>query len=277
MNRQGSKLDARSLDIHTLDALALGESPIHRLDARAKLITTLVFVLVVASHGKYQLASLTPFFLYPMVLLARSGLPAGYLLHKLMLVSSFAIFLGIANPFLDTAPLIAIGGFTLSGGWVSFLAIMMRFFLAIGGLLLLIAATGMTPLCRAAGQLGVPRPFVVQLLMLYRYLFLLVEEGSRMGRARSLRSFAGRGLGLKIHAQVIGHLLLRSLARGQRIHQAMLLRGFHGEIPLSRRAPTLQSGDWRFMIGWCGFFLVLRFFPVAEGIGYWLTRVGVGG
>lgn len=273
MTRHLSRMDARSLDIHTLDALALEDSPIHRLDPRAKLVTTLVFVVVVASHDKYQLAALTPFFLFPILMLARSRVPVGYLLHKLLLVSPFAIFLGIANPFLDTTPILAIGSVTVSGGWVSFLAILLRFMLAIGALLLLIAVTGMTPLCRAAGQLGTPTPFVVQLLMLYRYLFLLVDEGGRMVRARSLRSFGGRGLGLKVYGQVVGHLLLRSLDRGHRIHQAMLLRGFNGEIPTATPG-VMQPRDWGFLVGWCGVFIALRFLPVADWIGHGVTWTG---
>ncbi|NGZ27637.1 MAG: cobalt ECF transporter T component CbiQ [Magnetococcales bacterium] len=267
-------IDSQALDIHTLDGLSLLDSPIHRLDARAKLITTLVFVVVVASHDKYQLAALTPYFLFPVMLLALGQLPLGYIVNKILLVSPFAIFMGMANPFLDNAPHLMVAGVAISGGWISYLAIMERFVLAIGALIILIATTGMTPLCRAAGRLGTPTPFVVQLLLLYRYLFLLVEEGSRMVRARNMRSFGGKGLSYKTLGQVVGHLLLRSLARGGRIHQAMLLRGFDGEIRLTRGVGSLQRADWIFMVGWCGYFLALRFLPASQWLGSLLTGLG---
>ena len=55
--------------------------------------------------------------------------------------------------------------------------------------LILIALTGFNAVCRALTRLGVPRLFVVQLLLFYRYIFVLVDEAERMEMARSLRSF----------------------------------------------------------------------------------------
>ena len=49
----------------------------------------------------------------------------------------------------------------------------------------------------ALERLGMPRIFAVQLLLLYRYIFVLMEEGIRMYRARQLRAFHGRGLGMR--------------------------------------------------------------------------------
>ena len=58
------------LDLKRLDLLANGHSAIHRLDARAKVLVTLVFIICVVSCGRYELAALFPFFIFPAVMIA---------------------------------------------------------------------------------------------------------------------------------------------------------------------------------------------------------------
>ena len=58
-----------------------------------------------------------------------------------------------------------------------------------------------------------PASLSAQLLFLYRYLFVLIDEASRMARARAMRSFDGRGMGMKVFSYLIGQLLLRTIDR----------------------------------------------------------------
>ena len=60
-----SSLSTAVLDIKQLDLLANGSSTIHRLDARAKVLVTVVFIICVVSYGRYELAALFPFFIFP--------------------------------------------------------------------------------------------------------------------------------------------------------------------------------------------------------------------
>ncbi len=151
-----------------------------------------------------------------------------------MIVAPFAIFIGIFNPLLDREILFHLGNIGISGGWVSYLSILMRFTLTVMAALILIALTGFNTVCLALEKLGVPRPFVVQLLFLYRYIFVLTDEAARLVRARSLRVFESKGMGFKPFVSMVGHLLLRTLDRAQRIHLAMCCRGFEGHIPILR-------------------------------------------
>jgi energy-coupling factor transporter transmembrane protein EcfT len=96
-----AQIDSQVFDIGYMDRLSRLDTPVHRLDPRAKLLTTLVFVVTVVSFGKYEISALLPFFLYPVVLAAVGEIPLGYLLKKIAVVSPFAIMLGIFNPFFD--------------------------------------------------------------------------------------------------------------------------------------------------------------------------------
>ena len=230
-----SKIASSFLDIGYLDSLSSQKSPIHRLDPRAKVVATAFFIVSVVSFDKYEISGLMPFFLYPVVLVALGDLPLGYLLKKILLAAPFAVFIGMFNPFIDRAILMHIGPVGISGGWISFASILLRFVLTVGAVLALIASTGFTSICMSLEKMGAPNSFAVQLLFMYRYIFVLVDEGSRMVRARALRSFEGRGMGFKVFVSMIGQLLLRTLDRAQRIHLAMRCRGFDGEIRVFRK------------------------------------------
>ena len=151
-----------------MDIMASGDSLLHRLDPRAKLITTLLFIVAVVSFDRYTILAFIPFFIYPIVLISAGGLPAGYLLKKILWVSPFAVLVGIFNPVMDREIIYQIGSIGISGGWVSFFSILMRFLLTVSAALILIALTGFNAVCQALTRLGVPRPFVVQLLFIYR-------------------------------------------------------------------------------------------------------------
>lgn len=244
-------------DLGYMDTLAAGSSPLHRLDPRAKLLTTALFIAAVVSFGKYEVSALLPFLLYPAYLAAAGGLPAGYLLKKMLLVSPFALLVGLFNPFFDGRILFYAGPLAVSGGWVSFASILLRFFLTVSAALALLALTGVNPLCAALSRLGAPRPFVVQLLFLNRYLFVLAGEAEAMARARALRSGGRGGLGFGVFAGLLGRLLLKTLDRAERVHRAMLCRGFDGNIPVAGAARPGRR-EVLFFFGWAALFLLFR-------------------
>ena len=266
------KIEEAFYDIGRIDLIAMADTPLHRLDPRAKLITTLVFIVCVISFDKYEIARLVPFFLFPAVLTGLGDLPVGYLAKKLLLASPFVLFVGIFNPWFDQTPMLGLGPVVISGGWVSFTSLVIRFILSIGAALILIASTGLPALCMAMERLGAPRVFAVQVLMLYRYIFVLIAETARIVRAHSLRSFSKGKISYRAFLQIAGNLLLRSLDRAQRIHMAMLSRAFTGEI---RIAKTYSFGykEWLFTIGFSALFIAMRVAGITEGIGRILMMV----
>ena len=177
-----------------------------------------------------------------------------------------AVMIGIFNPLMDRDILVSLGGIGISGGWVSFMSILMRFVLTVGIALTLIAVTGFNAVCIALDKLGTPRVFVVQLVFLYRYMFVLLDEAARMVRARSLRTFEGGGSGIKAYGPLLGQLLLRTMDRAQRVYLAMCCRGFDGEIRILKR---LRFGPMEigFTVGWSALFFLMRVYNVPAAMG----------
>ncbi len=269
-----SDLRSSLLSLGAMDQMARGDTPVHRLDPRAKLLTVLAFILVTVSFGKYELSALLPLFLFPVTLAAAGRVPPGLIGRKLLFALPFVLFVGVFNPILDRAPVLALGGLAVSGGWVSFLSILLRSLLTLGAALALVAVTGMPALCAAMERFGAPRAFAVQLLFLYRYLFVLAEEAMRMALARDLRSFGRgrgrRGLGLRAAASLLGHLLLRTLDRAERVFHAMRSRGFSGQVRLLRPM-RFRWGDLFFVLGWGAFFAAARAWNLPRLLGAALT------
>jgi cobalt/nickel transport system permease protein len=181
------------LDLKRLDLLANGTSRIHRLDARAKVLVTLVFIFCVVSNNRYELTALFPFFIFPIVLISLAGLPPLFILKKIALLCPFVLAVGIFNPVFDREIMLQIGSLGVSGGWISFASILTRSALTVGAAFILVGVTGFTSVCQALESMGMPKVFAVQLLFLYRYIFVLAEESGRASRARELRSCGKKG------------------------------------------------------------------------------------
>ena len=258
--------DEQYFNIGRLDQLSYQETCVHRLDPRAKVIATMLFLVTIISFPKYEIVALAPFFLYPVLLITVGEIPVRFIIKKILVVSPFAVFIGIFNPLLDTRTFAVIPGFFVSAGWISFFSILLKFTLTISAALLLIATTSFPGVCHALRRLGFPALFVSQLLFLYRYLFVLMEEAMRIIRARDMRSFGSRGTGVKVFVRLIGILFLRTVDRAERIYYAMLSRGFQGDIPSLKRS-RIAAADLAFMAATFSFLGVFRFFRITEGIG----------
>jgi cobalt/nickel transport system permease protein len=256
-----------------LDRLARQDTAVHRIDPRAKVITTFVFIVCVVSFDRYEVLALLPFVIFPVVLASEGGLPVGFLARILLVVSPFALMVGAFNPWFDRETVAQIGGLELSGGWVSYASIVLRFLLTTAAALVLTATTSFNGVCLALERLRVPDVFVTQLLLLYRYIFVLGDEAVRMAQARRLRAFGSRGMGLRVYTQMLGQLLLRTVARAQRVYLAMKCRGFDGRVRMARRL-HFGTADLAFVAGWSAVFVLFRAVDIPQWLGRLVTGLG---
>jgi len=249
-----------------------GSSRADRLDPRAKWVVTFAFVLAVASFGKYEVSQITPLFLYPVAIMAVSDVPVRSFLGKTLLALPFILFVGLFNPIFDREVLLNLWGVPITGGWVSFFSITLRSLLAVSSAILLVMTTPFDRLCLGLEKLRVPQILVTQLNFLHRYMFLLRDEAQRMVRAHHLRSVGNKPkIELSTAGSMIGLLLLRALDRATRIHRAMLVRGFDGEVRLLRPLCFSWPRDGAFTLGWMFFFFLVRFVNLPVGLYGWVV------
>lgn len=256
-------------NMRLLDDLARKETSIHRIHPLIKLLITVVYLTVVVSFARYEIAGLLPFIFYPVLIFAFAEIPVGAILKRLLLVTPFIVGIGILNPVFDHQQVVVFG-LAISRGWLTFLAILLKSGLTVTVSLLLIATTGMDRLAAALRMLKVPKIFVLQLLLTYRYISVLLEEVSRMMRAYSMRAPRQKGIHRSAWGSFAGQLILRTFDRGQRVYQSMNLRGFTGEYHTGDIA-KIRAKDLAYLAGWSLFFILARLYNLPMLIGSLFT------
>ena len=229
-----------------LDRWSQGTSPLHRRDARAKILALLVFLVVLATTPATAVAVLATYaaLLAAAILIAR--LPLGGVVTRAMVVLPFSL----------TFALIA----WLAGEPLRALALVEKSYLSTVAVLLLAGATPLSLLLGGLERLGSPRLLVLVAQFLYRYLFVLSEQAQHMRLAASCRdSGAGHRRGSRFRAATgaLAVLFARSYERAEGIHRAMLARGFSGRFSLLH-APRFGARDGAFLLLVSAFLILVR-------------------
>lgn len=258
-------------DIRLLDDLARQRNAISALHPLVKLLTTVVYITVVVSFGRYEISMLLPFIFFPVIVVAMADLPIAPIIKRIGWVMPLVIGIGIFNPVFDHKTVLFLG-LTISRGWLTFLSISIKCVLTVSAGILLVATTGIDRLGSALRMLRIPKIFVLQLLLTYRYISVLGEEASRMARAYSMRAPGQKGIQRKAWGSFIGNLLLRSYDRAQRVYDSMCLRGFTGEYNTGN-VSGIGGKDLTFLLGWSLFFIAARIYDLPFILGSLITGV----
>jgi cobalt/nickel transport system permease protein len=197
-----------------LDKWSRLDSPIHRAPTALKLalaLATVVTSVVTPLPLWWAFVAIGSFL--SLVALA-SRVPTSFLAGRLVLLEPLAAGIALLSAFQP-------------GGAGIALSILVRSTLCLATMILLTSTTPFAELLRALRALRVPDLLVTVLALMYRYLFVLVDEAERMQRARRSRTFTRR----RTHAweslaSLVGQLFVRSTERAERIYAAMCARGW---------------------------------------------------
>lgn len=189
-------------------------SPVHRLPAQIKLIGAVSSILAAVLMPANAPGGLGVIAVLLLLIAGISRVPPAFLVTRLLLLEPFAI--GVA--------LLALCG--PDGGRI-FLLLLARSTICLFTMILLTNTTPFERILALLGQLRAPALLITTLALMYRYLFVLVDEAERMHRARHSRTFRRDRRHLwQTGAQVIGQLFVRSTERAERIYTAMCARGW---------------------------------------------------
>ncbi len=220
--------------MHPDEIFAEGDSFLHRMDPRAKLLVAAAFSIVVAVIDNRCALAAAPAFSILLVVSAR--LDFGKFIRRLVPANFFVLVLWLTLPL--TAPgeaAFSIAGLEFSGAGISqALAITLKANAILVAIIALLATSRVLDLAHAARHFRVPDKLVVLLFFTFRYLFVIASEYRSLHDAMKMRAFRPRTNlhTYKTYANLVGMLLVRSCDRAERIHSAMLCRGFKGKFHL---------------------------------------------
>ncbi|GAB4504713.1 MAG: cobalt ECF transporter T component CbiQ [Anaerolineales bacterium] len=247
------------------------ESRLHRLDPRVKVVATILFIL---SNALLPDGAWAAFGLAWMVLLWANHLSSlgmdftfkrSFIALPFALAAVSAIFSPLGKPLADWS----LGPLTLiptDFGLIKFGSILLRSWLSVQAAILLVAVTRFPDMIHAFEHLRVPAVLTTIVSFLYRYLFVLTDEVMRLLRARESRSAAVTGLRsgrnvawrARVTGNMAGQLFLRSYERSDRIYNAMLARGYAGQLR-TLNPHVMKSSDWVFVAFSLAVILALQF------------------
>lgn len=214
--------------LHEVAAVAELDSPVHRLDPRAKIVGLIGLIVVAATTpiGAWGAFAAYAAALVPLAVVAR--LPWGYVLRRM----------AIELPFLAAALLLI-----WLRGPAEGLTLALRISLSVLAVIVLTSTTPFPELLRGFERLRAPRLLLLIVALMWRYLHVIGDEAERMRVARAARGYQPRGLlqARRAFGATIATLFVRSLERGERVHLAMVSRGYDGGMPVHATAPLVLA------------------------------------
>jgi cobalt/nickel transport system permease protein len=207
-------------------------SPVHRLPAECKLVAAAAFVLVVVATPRDRFAAFAVYasLLAAVVLLAE--LPPLLVARRMLIEVPFVAF-ALLLPFVARGERVEVASVAVSveglhGAW----NILAKGTLGVVCSVVLAATTDLRALLTGLDRLRMPQVLVQILTFMLRYGDVVTAEMHRMRIARESRGFVARDLrALPVLARSAGALFIRSYERGERVHLAMLSRGYDGRLP----------------------------------------------
>lgn len=210
-----------------------GASPVHRLPPQCKLVAVLAFVLTVVATPRERMWA---FGLYALLLAAvtvTARIPFGTVARRVVIEVPFVAF-AVLMPFVAEGEKVGVLGIGLSesGLWGAW-NILAKGTLGVVASILLAATTEPRLLLLGIERLRMPQLITQIATFMLRYGDVVTAELARMKVARASRGFEARDLrATRVLARSIGALFLRSYERGERVHLAMLSRGYDGRMPV---------------------------------------------
>ena len=217
-----------------------GHSVVHRAPAHLKLVALVAFMLVVVSTPREWYPVFGGYLALLCGVVALSGVPAGYLAKRMLIETPFVLF-AVAVPFIAEGPRVDVLGLSVSepGLWAAW-GLLAKGSIGVLASLTLAATTDPQDVLLGLRRLRLPDLIVQIMGFMLRYLDVVTAEMGRMVTAMRSRGCDPRSpRHWPVLARSLGALFIRSYERGERVHLAMLARGYDGTLPsMSPRVAT---------------------------------------
>lgn len=228
---------------HTHPLYLEGASPVHRLPPEVKILAAFVGVFAVVATPREAFWAFALYLVILAVVWRITGITVRWLAPRMLIELPFVV-LAVLLPFAEAGDRVTVLGLSLSEpGLLAAWNILVKGTIGVLVSLTLAASTPVRSLPAGLSRLHLPGIVVTVATLMLRYVNLLAGEIERMRIARVSRGDDPRTLHqVRATARGVGGVFLRSYERGERVHLAMLSRGFTGTVPLY--APPARRRDW---------------------------------
>lgn len=236
-----------------IDRLSMQSTFLHLLDARTKLAAAIIFTVLVISMPPTSISILLILAVGPFAMLVVSKVPLKLAALQIVCLSPFVAVFAVSMIFYNRSPENAAFGpleFSTTTGVLRCTAILIKFAITMTTLIVLSATTRFSDILGALTWMRLPRILVMQIALLHRYIFIIIDRACNVIRARSGRKLRNLGVKyeLKAAAGMLGNIAAFSTDTACKVSTAMAARGFTGTIePLIK--PRFGRNDLMFTVG----------------------------
>ncbi|MCH8626469.1 cobalt ECF transporter T component CbiQ [Arsenicicoccus piscis] len=225
--------------------LVIRDTVVHRLPAQVKLVAVVAFVLVVVATPTGRWGAFAVYALLLAGVVAVAHVPARLVLRRMLIEVPFVVFAAVL-PFVASGPRVEVLGVSVSAtGLVAGATMLLKATLGVVAAIVLAATTAPREMLAGLERLRLPALLVAMLSFMIRYLAVVTGDLHRMRVARESRGDTGGRVGQAAAvAGTAGSLFVRSYERGERVHQAMLARGYAGHLPALVSGRAARAREW---------------------------------
>jgi cobalt/nickel transport system permease protein len=258
-------------ELFYVEKSAYKDSPIHRLDARVKIICAFSFIiaLVAVPYSRMVFVVGGIFFLILLGIWVMSRLPFAIIVRRIALILPFGLFIIVfqiffTNPYYEIFHSISDLPFGLHiyAESVEFAMILfVKFIVCVSSIILLSSTTKLQDMLEGAGRMGLPAEFALTLGMMIRYLFVFGYIFRKINESLATRCFDPFNPALpylyrmKQVGYTIGTIFIRSYEQGERVYTSMLCRGYGSDSHIFLIKKPLERMEW-IEFGVCMFLII---------------------
>jgi cobalt/nickel transport system permease protein len=211
-------------------------SVVHQIPPHIKILAGLLFIVVAVSTNITNWPAFVAYFAIIITITQIAKLPIITVFKRSLIEVPFVLF-ALLMPFFGTGEVVEIGSLNLYvDGLLAGASIVVKGTLGILVAINLSATTTAREILNGLEILKMPTPMVQIASFMLRYVNVVNDEMLRMAVARASRGFEATGVRQwPVLATAAGALFIRSYERGERVHLAMIARGYQGDLPKTEK------------------------------------------
>lgn len=239
-------------EVRDLESVSIGNSVIHRLEGRIKLISALVIIIFCVFSNQLIVPIILE--IYLLILMYIGDLDFKQSFKRVALLLPFGGFIIVFQPFIHpgniiwTSPISWIHITDAGLNWA--IILIARLFVCLTAIVLLSSTSPMQEIVQSFRKLGFPKDFAMILSIMVRFLFIFVDELEAIRRAQKSRNFNihNKNLPYKWRLRQVGYtvamMFLKAYEKGEKVYLSMASRCFSDKSELYNSKTSLERNEY---------------------------------
>ena len=238
----------------SFDAKSSKDSPIHNLEGRIKLISTIFIIVVCVISRELFIPIILEIFL--LIILKLAKLSYWDSAKRLLMLLPFGGAIIIFQPFIQP------GNIIWSYSWLHItdfgfnwaILLLTRMIVSLTAIIIYSSTTPLQEMASSFRKMKMPRDLAMILSIMVRFLFLFVDELSAIRKSQKSRNFSIHSNNtpykwrVKQVGYTIGMMFLKSYEQGERVHKSMVSRGFSDASEMFDEKRSPEKSDYLYLL-----------------------------